>query len=186
MKAHGGGDPTKAIHEGIEDLGKRITREAMTIWNTESQKRVMEAAQGRTDLDDTRDQRGSLSGREENDLHEIADSFTAPYWDDEQDRWVFAVTHRFADVHEWGAQPHEIKAKQAQALVFEWPDAPKEVREQFEDTFPKVFFDSVEHPGVPGIGFLRYGRAKARDRLQDAGFDTEEFAEKLDDNGGDE
>jgi hypothetical protein len=181
------GDAAQAIEAGVEEYGKRVTREAVTVWNTEAQKRIMEAAGGRTDIDAARDMRGSLTGREENELHQLAKEFTAPVWDDANDQWIFACTHAFASLHEWGAMPHEIEARRAQALVFEWPDMPSEVREDFEaqwestDNFltePMVAFSNVDHPGLPAIGFMRYGRQKAREELRDMGVATEGFAER--------
>lgn len=184
IKAQGGGDPTKAIVERLYSRGKKVTREAVTIWNSTAQDRIMVTAQGRASIDAQRDQRGALSGRENNDLHELAQSFTAPFWKEDRHAWVFAVTHRFAKHHEWGAMPHEIEAATANALIFEWPDMPKEVREDFEPQWesdtnvleePEVAFDSVDHPGTPAIGYLRHGRRKARERVEAAGFDAEAF-----------
>lgn len=170
--------------EALEQFSRRVTREAITVWNSEAQKRIMDAAGNRRTIDDTRDSRGSLQGRRDSDLHEIAQSFTAPVWDSGEGAWTFSVTHAAAAFAEWGAQPHEIRAKHAQALAFEWPDAPEEIAEQYESTFPTVFFDSVEHPGVPAVGYLRYGREQARRYLADEGFDTDDFV--LENEGGDD
>lgn len=179
LKAQGGGDATKAIVEGIDEYGKRVTREAMTIWNTASQDRIMEAAQGRSGIDSE-----GRQGREQNQLHELVQEFTPPVWDDSRDAWVFSVTHVAAKFHEWGAVPHEIRARHARAMVFEWPDMPPEVREKFEDQWesttnmleePQVAFNTVDHPGVPAIGYLRHGREQARDRLEAGGFTVTDF-----------
>jgi hypothetical protein len=180
-----GEDAEQAIAAGISEYGKRVTREATTAWHTAAQERLMEAAGGRSDLDDTRDMRGSLEGRQSNDLHKLAEAFTPPVWNADDQQWEFACTHAMAPMHEWGAMPHEIQAKQAQALVFEWPDAPEEIEEQFADTFPTVFFDSIEHPGVPAIGYMRYGRQQARKRLEAMGLSTTGFAERSDGGDGD-
>lgn len=188
LKGENGGDATAVIAEATQKAAKKATREAMDVWHAEAQKRVMEAASGRADIDDTRDSRGSLTGRQENRLHELAQEFTVPVWSEDKGAWVFAVTHFAAAFHEFGAEPHEIRARQARALVFEWPDMPQEVREKFEDQWasptnsleePQVAFNSVEHPGVPGIGFMRYGRQQAEERLSDAGFDTDTFSDTL-------
>lgn len=181
VKGDAGKSAAQAITGEMQNLAKEVTREAMTVWNTAAQERVMEAAEGRSGMDDTRDSRGSLQGRQSNDLHELAQSFTVPQWDDSEQAWRFAVTHFSAGFHEWGVTPHEIRAKQADVLAFPWPDAPEEIEEKFEDTFPYVFFDKVEHPGVPGIGYLRHGRERARQRLEEAGFSTETFEEGGDD-----
>lgn len=170
-----GTSAAEAISAEVEELGKEVTREAMTVWHTAAQERLMNAAGQRSGIDSKRDTRGELQGRKENDLHELADQFTPIVWSEKEQAWQFACAHVAAAFHEWGAKPHEIKAKQAQVLAFEWPDAPEEVEKQFEDTFPTVFFASVDHPGVPAIGFMRYGREQARKRLRDAGFSTSGF-----------
>lgn len=176
LTGENGKSAAQAIEAGVSEYGKEITREAMTVWNSEAQKRLMQAAGNRSDLDVQRDLRGALEGRESNALHELANEFTVPQWDEQEQAWVFAVTHAAAVFHEWGAMPHEIMARRARALAFEWPDAPEEIKEQFEDTFPTVFFNSVQHPGVPAIGYMRYGRQQAREELSKAGISTEAFS----------
>lgn len=187
VSGQNGQSAEQAIRAGVQEYGKRVTREAISAWNTASQERVMEAAGGRSGRDAQYDERGSLEGRENNALHELAQEFTAPVWDDDEEQWLFACTHAFASLHEWGAMPHEIEARRAQALVFEWPDMPQEVREKFEDQWessqnyleePQVAFQSIEHPGFPAIGFMRYGRQQARQKLQSMGIQTEGFAER--------
>jgi len=172
-----GGDPTKAIIERLDDNGKRITREAMDVWFAKSQDRLIAAAEQRTGGQGADDSEGRTY-REKNNLTDMLDEFQPPVWVEDEDAWVFTVTHSAAVFHEFGAEGHEIRARQAQALAFEWPDAPEEIKEQFEDSFPTVFFNSVEHPGTPAIGFIRYGREKARQRLSRAGFSVESFGER--------
>ena len=73
-------------------------------------------------------------------------------------------THPHADKLEVGVRPHMIEGDPI--LVFEWPNAPDEVRQQFADQWasddsfldePEVAFAEVQHPGIPGIGFIRAG-----------------------------
>lgn len=178
-----GGDPTKAIIERLEDDGKRITREAMDVWFAQAQDRLVAAAQQRAGGEGADDSEGKTY-RQQNNLSDILDEFQPPVWVEDENAWIFTVTHAAAVFHEFGADAHEIEAKRAQALAFEWPDAPTEIEEQFEDTFPTVFFNSVEHPGTPAIGFIRYGREKARQRLSRAGFTAETFGKEGDRRGG--
>jgi hypothetical protein len=73
-------------------------------------------------------------------------------------------THPHAGKIEMGVKPHTIEGDPI--LVFEWPNAPDEVREQFRsqwenpDSFldePEVAYAKVEHPGIPSVGFIRSG-----------------------------
>ena len=179
----GGGDPTKAIVEHLESNGKEIARDAMDVWFSKAQDRLVAAAQQRAGgegADDSEDKYYRLN----NNLTDMLDEFQPPVWVPDENAWIFTVTHAAAVFHEFGADAHEIEAKQAQALAFEWPDAPAEIADQFEDSFPTVFFNSVEHPGTPAIGFIRYGREQARQRLDKAGFDVERFGKEGDRNGG--
>lgn len=77
-------------------------------------------------------------------------------------------THPHADKIEVGVRPHEIEGDPF--LVFEWPDMPDEVREDFQsqwedpDSFldePMVIFAKVNHPGIPAVGFIRHGFRRA-------------------------
>jgi hypothetical protein len=168
IQAEGGRDATDAVVEELGKNSKKLAREAMDVWFAKSQDRIVEAAQHRAT-------QGSTHQQQENNLTDLLDEFQPPHWDENRGAWVFSVTHDAAVFHEFGAMPHEIEARQAQVLAFEWRDAPEEVQEMFESTFPTVFFQSVNHPGVPGIGYLRYGRDEARRRLEKSGFDASEF-----------
>lgn len=178
LEGPNGGDPTKAVKAELDSAAKRVTRDAMHVWFGASQDRLIEAAEQRAGTSDRPDDSEGREYRRENNLTDMLDEFQPPRWDEEEEALVWSITHAAAVFHEWGADAHEIRAKEADALAFEWPDAPEEIKEQFESSFPTVFFDSVEHPGTPAIGMVRYGREKARQRLKRAGYHAEDFGER--------
>jgi hypothetical protein len=169
-----GGDATKAIVTYLEDNKDEITRDAIDLWFQESTDWLTEAAERRAQLG----QRHGRQGRADTGLSQIAQKAVPPFWDDQREAWVFSFPHAGAVFQEYGAMPHEIRARRAEVLAFEWPDAPAEVQEQFDHTEGDlVFFESINHPGIPSIGFVRYGRERARVYLQQAGYTVTEFSE---------
>jgi hypothetical protein len=105
----------------------------------------------------------------------IADSVEV-YWSpsepegelEQGDQLVAEWTHPHADKIEIGVRPHEIEGDPI--LVFEWHNAPDEVREEFRsqwenpDSFleePQVAYAKIQHPGIPGVGFIRGGFQRA-------------------------
>jgi hypothetical protein len=64
-------------------------------------------------------------------------------------------THEAAPYFHFGTSDHTVEGD---PLAFPWPDAPDEVREQFEETFPIVFFQSTEPSGIPESRFVTAGR----------------------------
>lgn len=77
-------------------------------------------------------------------------------------------THPHADKIEVGVRPHMIEGDPI--LVFEWQNIPDDVAAQFEDQWndpdsfleePMVAFAEIEHPGIPGVGFIRGGFQRA-------------------------
>ena len=174
IESEGGGDPTKAIIEGLEVQKKDLTEPVMDLWFQESTDWLVEAAENRSEIGVAH----GRVGRAQNNLSELADKAVPPMWDDEREAWVFSFPHEGAVFQEFGALPHEIRARKAEVLAFEWPDAPKEVQERFEHTEGDlVFFESIDHPGIPAIGFVRYGRDKAKALLEKQGYNVEEFSE---------
>jgi hypothetical protein len=68
--------------------------------------------------------------------------------------------HEAAPYWEYGTSRHTIRGDPI--LSFIWSDAPPGVREMFpsterEDGDPRVFFQSVQHPGTPALRFVREG-----------------------------
>jgi len=121
----------------MEAVAKDATKEAANEWHSKSIEMLY--------------QRGD---EHEFDVYPIAQSSLPPEWDDAEEAWAFVFPHVAAPILQFGADEHEIEAKNAEYLAFEWPDAPPEIRERFEETFPTVFFKSVEHPGVPALHWL--------------------------------
>ena len=74
------------------------------------------------------------------------------------DDWVFGFSHHAAQFLNDGTEPHVIRAKEADFLAFEWPDAPAEVQEMFEATFPLVFFKEIDHPGTEALRYMERSR----------------------------
>jgi hypothetical protein len=164
------GDVTSAIVAGLAGADRELGRLAADLWFQESTDWLIEAAENRAQLGVDR----GRQGRARNGLYAIAQSAQPPRWDVARQAFVFSVPHEGAVFQEFGARPHEIRAREAEVLAFEWPDAPDRVREEFEDTDGDlVFFDSTDHPGIPAIGFVRYGRDRARRALQNAGHRAE-------------
>jgi hypothetical protein len=177
LEGENGGDPTKTVKQALEANKAELTRDAIDLWFAESQDWLRDAEKNRSELG--REQNNTV--RENNNLGEIAQSAQPPTWDDGE--WVFSYTHAGAVFQEFGAMPHEIRARKSEYLAFEWPDAPREVKEQFEHTEGDlVFFKSVNHPGIPAIGFVRHGRERAKTKLESAGYDVTSWEEH---NGGD-
>lgn len=81
-------------------------------------------------------------------------------------RWGW--THEAAKFFNFGVSAHTIDGNPI--LSFIWEDAPQEVREMFAHTErvdgdPRVFFRSVEHPGIPAARFVQAGINWLRDEL---------------------
>jgi hypothetical protein len=86
----------------------------------------------------------------------IAQSGTPPQWDDRVGGAVFEYFHEAAYFLEVGTQTHEVVAE-GDVLAFPWPEAPPDVRDMFEETFPTVFFPKTEPSGIDAIRFVDRG-----------------------------
>lgn len=69
-------------------------------------------------------------------------------------------THSGAKYMNFGVSPHTIDGNPIISYI--WKDAPQEVREMFSDTErvggdPRVFLQSVDHPGIPAARFVQAG-----------------------------
>ena len=164
-------DPTKEIIQELEADVEDLSRDIVMFWFEKSQNWLEEAAEQRSEIDSQ-----GMEGREQNSLHVIQQTAVPPTWNENQKYWSFSYPHAGAVFQEFGAKPHEIRAKRAEVLAFEWPDAPQEVKEQFEDTEGDlVFFESIDHPGIPAIGFVRRGRDMTFAQLRHRDVEVERF-----------
>lgn len=162
-------EATQKITGLVEGNKQELTRDAMMFWFEKSQKHLAEAAEQRQKLGSAKGQ----TGREETSLSKIQQGAVPPQWDQDREEWAFSYPHRGAIFNEFGARSHEVRAKKAEVLAFEWPDAPEKVQEQFDHTEGDlVYFESVNHPGLPGIGFVRRGRDLTAERLENRGIST--------------
>jgi len=169
IEASNGGDPTKEVIQSLKADADELTRDIIDLWFSNSQDWLRDAEKNRSEIG----VKSGVRGREENNLGQIAQKAVPPSWNEDEQRWSFSYPHAGAVFQEFGAKPHEIRAKKGEVLAFEWPDAPEEVQEQFEDTEGDlVFFQSVDHPGLPAIGFVRYGRDVAKRELEESEIDV--------------
>jgi hypothetical protein len=101
-------------------------------------------------------------GRNDYDVEPIIESLELPRVTREDDRIVarWGWDHQAAPFFDAGVSPHTIEGDPI--LSFVWEDAPPGVREMFQNTErvdgdPRVFFRSVDHPGIPASHFIRRG-----------------------------
>lgn len=144
---------TAALEDGWEGNLRDFTQEAMRRWYAWSQ--------------DVLQRRGDALGYE---WYPIMQNMVPPYWNESEGRWEFAARHYATVFFEYGAEPHEIRARRADWLAFPWPEMEGEefgdtgmtFDEVFADTWPVVFFKKIDHPGMEETRFLRDGRDKTR------------------------
>lgn len=156
------------ITDELESRKKMYGRIIATRWAENSEQYLRQKSKERS---------AQMDG--DSGLHRIADEFTDPEWDDGRESWVFTVDHPAAIIHEVGATEHEIRARNAQMLAFEWPNAPRRIQKMFSHTEGDlVFFKSVNHPGVPAVGYIAAGRDQVIEELEQGGtggFGSDEF-----------
>lgn len=133
------------LRVAVEQEAKRVARELANRWFSRSQEILVRAGD-----------------EHEYDLYPIVQSGVPPQWDEAEEAYVFKYPHQAAIYPEFGTEPHEVEADQAQALAFEWPEAPPEIEAMFPETFPTVFFKQVEVEGIPAIKFVRKSRAETK------------------------
>lgn len=136
-------DDTTTLKVAVRDLGREQALEAANRAFSRSQEVLTQS--------------GDELGYE---VFPVVQSGVPPQWDGSEGAVRFAYTHEAAPLFEDGTQTHEIVADDGY-LAFEWPDAPPEVKEMFESTFPTVFFKSVEVDGIEPIRFVDEGLSEA-------------------------
>lgn len=133
-------DPSE-LTVAAEGMGKDLAMEAGNRWFSWSQEIFTEG--------------GDKHGY---DIFPVVQSARPPEWAGDAAKFVYP--HDATEFFEKGTTAHEVEANQADVLAFEWEDAPPEVRDMFEETFPTVFFPSVEVEGIERIGGIERGRQR--------------------------
>jgi len=108
----------------------------------------------------------SVAAREEYDVEPIIDALGPVERERTAGRLTvrWGWTHEAAPFFEFGTRPHTVDGDPV--LAFRWEDAPPEIREQFADTFPVVFFQSVDVEGIAETAFVRAGLDYLRSQLR--------------------
>lgn len=103
---------------------------------------------------------------DEYDVEPVIDALQEPTIERRRDRVrvVWGWDHPGAPFFALGTSPHTIEGDPV--LSFIWEDAPPDIQEQFEDTFPRVFFRSVDVEGVDETRFVRAGLEYLQRELQ--------------------
>lgn len=122
---------TSELRVGVEALSKEVAREAANRWHSGYIEKLLAAGD-----------------EHDYDVFPLAQATLPPEWDEGNGGYRFGNPHEAANCFEDGTAPHEITPSQADVLAFEWPDAPPEIREMFEDSWPTVFFPKVEVEGI--------------------------------------
>jgi hypothetical protein len=135
---------TQQLESALQDLSRDEAEELARRWYSASQEILFQ-----------------YGDELEWDVKDVARLAFPPKWDDSAGAFVFTYNHEAARYLNDGTAPHEIEPKQGDSLVFEWEDAPPEVQDMFEETFPTVFLPKVDHPGTPAIRFIERGEQKA-------------------------
>lgn len=138
------------LTDAVGGLSKRAARDVANRWFSRSQEILQEE--------------GDAAGYNHSS---VLQSGQPPQFDGES--WRFGYGHTASVFFEFGTEPHTITPNQADMLVFEWEDAPAEVREMFSDTFPTVFFREVEVDGIDELRYVRDGRAQTVREVRNEG-----------------
>lgn len=139
---------TTELEIAFEDISRQEALDAANVAFSAANDRLLEAAD-----------------EHDYDLFPLAQSAREPQWSEADGGYVFGWPHEAAVYFNEGTVDHKIEPVEADMLAFEWPDAPQEVREMFEDTFPLVFFPEVEVSGLPAIQYLEHGMQQAERHL---------------------
>jgi len=92
----------------------------------------------------------------------VVQSGFPPEWDDTKGVARFGYTHPASYYWEVGTQTHPVVANDG-VLAFEWPEAPPEVQQMWEHSFPTVFMPASEVDGIDRMDYVKGGIEDARD-----------------------
>ena len=107
---------------------------------------------------------------EKYDVEPIIDSLEGPEIERRDGRIVvtWSFEHSAAGFFETGTSDHTIEGDPVVSFI--WKDAPPEIREEFEDTFPRVFFSSTEVEGIDATHFTKFGLEELAHELESGEF----------------
>lgn len=150
----------RELEDAFDGVSKEQAEQAMRRWYSWSQDELRQA--------------GDRLGYE---WSPVMMNMEPPFWNERTQRYEFLSQHFATVFFEYGAEPHEIRARRAEFLAFPWPEMENEefgntgktFGEVFADTWPIVFFKETSHPGMEETRFLRKGRDRARDWLASQG-----------------
>lgn len=100
------------------------------------------------------------------DVASVAQAARPPQWDESEGGYVFQYPHEASQYFEDGTVPHEVEGNPV--LVFEWENAPQEVQDMFDETFPTVFLPKVNVDGIEALDYFKEGERAARNYLEGA------------------
>lgn len=146
-----------------EEFKREVTREWAGRWHSRMQDLLL--------------QRGEELGYE---VHTVVQAISPPEWRETEmgPAWVISQNHVVSEIFEYGSEPHPITPTNADFLLFPWPNAPEEVKEEWRPTWedpqhfleePFVLYPEVDHPGTEEIRHTRDSREMVRTEMANSG-----------------
>ena len=145
----------EGFEETLEARSKELAMEAANRWFSAANEALLQAGD---QLD--------------YDMFPVVQGAQPPQWDPQAGAARMTWSHRASVFFEHGTTAHEIEGDPL--LAFEWEemateefaDTGKTFKKVFSETWPTVFFPSVEVAGIPRIGYVEHGRRKSARWLQ--------------------